>query len=86
MDAKQALNRVLTCENLQAYCDYYSISIEQIKQEPKIAVYILEHQSSLEEMIAGYAQMSTLNQHICAEFNNVNKNVKIALNELVKTR
>lgn len=68
MDAKQALNRVLTCENLQAYCDYYSISIEQIKQEPKIAVYILEHQSSLEEMIAGYAQMSTLNQHICAEF------------------
>ncbi|WP_290033514.1 hypothetical protein [Ligilactobacillus cholophilus] len=68
MNASDALKKVLNCENLQIYCDYYSISVEQIKENPKIAVYILEHQQSLDKMIAGYNEMSSINQHICSEF------------------
>lgn len=68
MDAQVALTKILQSKNLQVYCEYYSISIEQIKQEPKIAVYLLEHQESLDKMINGYDEMGTLNQRICSEF------------------
>lgn len=68
MNSNVAVEKILNCENLQTYCDYYSISVDQIKNEPEIAVYILEHQKSLEQMISGYNEMSSLNADISNEF------------------
>lgn len=64
----EAIQKVLSCSNLKVYCDYYSITVEDIKQKPQIAVYILNHQSSLEQLISGYSEMETINQDICDEF------------------
>lgn len=64
----EAIQKVLGCSNLRVYCDYYSITVEDIKQRPQIAVYILNHQNSLEKLISGYSEMETINQDICDEF------------------
>ena len=64
----EAIQKVLSCSNLKVYCDYYSITVEDIKRKPQIAVYILNHQNSLEQLIAGYSEMKSINQDICDEF------------------
>ena len=68
MDERKALAQILTCKNLEFYCDFYSISVDDLKHEPQMAVYILKHKESLEKLITGYGEMSKLNSDICGEF------------------
>lgn len=64
----EAVGKLLTCSNLEIYCDYYSITVDDIKRTPKLAVYILDHKDALEQLIMGYHEMEKINQAVCEEF------------------
>lgn len=64
----EAISKLLMCPNLEVYCDYYSITIDDIRQTPKLAGYILEHMNELEQLIMGYHEMERINQAVCDEF------------------
>lgn len=65
-----AINKLLMCPNLEVYCDYYSVTVDDIKQTPKLAIYILKHMDALEQLIMGYHEMEKINQAVCDEFQN----------------
>ena len=82
----EAVQKVLACSNLKVYCDYYSITVDDIKQQPQLAFYILKHRNSLEQLIAGYSEMEAINQDICTEFQRCEQECQSMIRELVKDR
>lgn len=80
----EAIQKVLACSNLKVYCDYYSITVDDIKQQPQLAFYILKHRDSLDQLISGYNEMKLLNQDICAEFQHCEQECQLITQELVK--
>lgn len=86
LSEKEAIRKVLACSNLKVYCDYYSVTIDDIKQQPQLAIHILKHRNSLEQLIAGYSEMESINQNICTEFQRCEQECQSMIQELVKDR
>lgn len=59
---------VLQYQNIEEFCEFYTINIHEIKDHPEYAKRIEEHHSDLEQLIAGYSQMAGLNKEISGLF------------------
>lgn len=52
----------------QYYCEYFCVDQTQVAQHPQLRERMLRQSDELEALIAGYSEMSRLNQAICTEF------------------
>lgn len=59
---------VLQYQNIEEFCEFYAIDINEIKDHPEYAAHIEKYHQALEDLITGYDQMGGLNQELCGIF------------------
>ncbi|HIZ95791.1 MAG TPA: hypothetical protein H9803_03685 [Candidatus Ligilactobacillus excrementavium] len=59
---------LLSQEELQMFCDYFSIPLHVLLNDQAALDYVVQKRSNMRALVTGYCEMADLNKEICHEF------------------